>query len=162
MQINQAIANYLLEMKKLPVTRATIEFPSFGDCLTIECTSEDRHYPFQVDVNRKNKINQRKISFQLRNNKAIILRRLCLNNGPHENPPGPAPLPILKPYEGLYINENHLHIYVEGYNDKWAVPLSMLIDLEIDAQSTLVDIMERFFVHCNVQEVTIRPHLFTV
>jgi len=65
-----------------------------------------------------------------------ILLRLDVDGPPHQNPDGeemPSP---------------HLHVYREGYGDKWAVP----VPAEFTDTSDLVCTLRDFMKYCNVQE----------
>ncbi|NQU21722.1 MAG: hypothetical protein HQ567_10595 [Candidatus Nealsonbacteria bacterium] len=62
--------------------------------------------------------------------------RLDVDGPPHQNPDGeemPSP---------------HLHVYREGYGDKWAVP----VPAEFTDTSDLVCTLRDFMKYCNVQE----------
>ena len=50
-------------------------------------------------------------TFQTRARTAIVLARLDLGGPPHQNP------------DGEKLRRNHLHLYREGYDDKYAFPL---------------------------------------
>ena len=79
----------------------------------------------------RGRINLAKNTFQNRARRSVILARLDVAGPPHRNPDGqeiPAP---------------HLHIYKEGYGDKWAVPapLDRFADLS-NTEQTLRDFMQ--------------------
>jgi hypothetical protein len=71
----------------------------------------------------------------------IILLRLDLDGPPHRNP------------DGKEIPCPHLHVYREGYGDKWATPAptSWYADT-----SDLTSTLEEFMAHCNI---TTRPNI---
>jgi hypothetical protein len=72
-------------------------------------TSIDKRENFVLDVTRA-QIKLTKATYQNRARAVIILMRLDLDGPPHRNPDGEEiPCP-------------HLHIYREGYGDKWAIP----------------------------------------
>jgi len=52
-----------------------------------------------------------KITVQNRVRSAVILARLDVAGAPHTNP------------DGEHVNCPHLHVYREGFEDRWAVPL---------------------------------------
>lgn len=56
-------------------------------------------------------MNLKKYKLQNRARSVEILVRIDVNGSPHKNP------------DGLVIPCPHIHIYKEGYNDKWAYPL---------------------------------------
>ncbi len=76
-----------------------------------------------------------KATYQNRARSAIILMRLDLDGPPHRNPDGQeVPCP-------------HLHIYREGYGDKWAIPAPL--DRYANAND-LFSPCEAFMKHCNI------------
>jgi hypothetical protein len=52
-----------------------------------------------------------KVRYQTRAHQVIVLVRLCIDGAPHTNP------------DGTRLPGSHLHVYREGYDDKWAQPL---------------------------------------
>ena len=159
MDIDQAFINFLFEVRKKPISKATLEFPVHGTGICIDCHCEEGRYHFQTDINRRNRFNTKKASFQLRHNKTFVIRRLCLNNGIHENPPDIAPLDILRGYEGAEITTNHVHLFIPGYNDRWAIPLTRLPEINIEETDSLNIIFEKFLVYCNVESPSFKPTL---
>jgi hypothetical protein len=53
-----------------------------------------------------------KLKFQNRVRTVIVLARLDVDGSPHTNP------------DGQTIPGTHLHLFREGYDDKWAYPLN--------------------------------------
>jgi len=56
-----------------------------------------------------------KLKFQTRSRKVFILARLDIEGGPHTNP------------DGQRLGGTHLHLYREGFDDKWAAPLDPVL-----------------------------------
>lgn len=52
-----------------------------------------------------------KLKFQTRARNVVILARLDLNGAPHTNP------------DGQRLDQSHLHLFREGWEDRWAYPL---------------------------------------
>ena len=76
-----------------------------------------------------------KATYQERARQTIILMRLDLDGPPHRNPDDEEiPCP-------------HLHVYREGYADKWAVPAPP--DRYPDC-ANLFATLEAFVAHCNI------------
>ena len=77
----------------------------------------------------------------------MVLVRLDLGGPPHRNP------------DGEEIGTPHIHVYREGYGDKWAFPvLGNRFRALADAWTTLED----FFRYCNVtRPPLVRRELFT-
>ena len=110
LDILQADADALIAMKKIKVNDEVHEYPDLGGSLRIPLTSEDKREEFMVDITR-GKIEIAKGTLQNRARQVIILLRLDYDGALHRNPDGEEiPCP-------------HLHIYREGYGDKWAVPI---------------------------------------
>src|SRR5579862_5566409 len=107
--IDQAEADALIEMEKRFVVEEDWTFPAEGQQRGLELTSIDKRENFMLDVTRS-RIKLTKATYQNRVRSAIILMRLDLDGPPHRNP------------DGLEIPCPHLHIYKEGYGDKWAIP----------------------------------------
>lgn len=71
--------------------------------------SLDKREHFLLDLSR-GRIDLQKVKMQNRGRQVVVLVRLYLEGALHRNPDDtevPAP---------------HLHVYREGYGDKWAVP----------------------------------------
>lgn len=134
-EIIQAEADALIAMEK----RCADEqqqwlFPVPGDRIAIALTSMDKRENFMLDVTRA-QIKLTKATYQNRARQVLVLMRLDLDGPPHRNPDGAdVPCP-------------HLHIYREGYGDKWAIaaPLERYINT-LDLFLTF----EAFMAHCNV------------
>ena len=126
----------LIEVEKRFVDGATWTFPAAGQRLALELTSLDKRENFWLDVTRA-QIKLTKATYQNRVRQAIILMRLDLDGPPHTNPDGEeVPCP-------------HLHIYREGYGDKWAIPAPP------DRYADTLDLFstcEAFMRHCNIVE----------
>ena len=136
LEIAQAEADALIAMEKRCVDKVVWSFPSPGDRLSVPLTSVDKRENFMLDVTR-GQIKLTKASYQNRARQAIILMRLDVNGPPHRNPDG-AEIPC-----------PHLHIYREGFGDKWAIPPPVdHCTNTLDVFSTLV----AFMVHFNVAD----------
>jgi hypothetical protein len=107
--LTHAEADALIEMEKCSADEKVYLFPRPGERISIPLTSPDKRESFMLDVTRA-QIKLTKATYQDRARQAIILMRLDLDGPVHRNPDGKE---ILCP---------HLHVYREGYGDKWAVP----------------------------------------
>jgi hypothetical protein len=135
--IPQAEADALIAMEKRCVEEnITWLFPDPGGKLAIPLVSPDKRENFILDITRA-QIKLTKATYQNRARQAIILMRLDLDGPPHTNP------------DGQEIPCPHLHIYREGYGDKWAsqLPVARYPNVK-DLFSTL----EEFMRHCNVTQ----------
>jgi hypothetical protein len=110
--LNQNDADRLLNMlKQIISSDRTITFPEPGKYLTLEIQSDDETEKFIIDVNRKGSLKITKCTYQTRYKKTIPLLRVDIDGQPHTNP------------DGTEIPCPHIHIYREGFDDKWAFPL---------------------------------------
>jgi len=147
--IPQAEADVLIAMEEHRVDDTIWLFPSPGDRLTVDLVSSDKREAFALDITRS-RLKLMKVTYQNRARQAIILMRLDLDGPPHPNPEG---LPAGPDYAwlpglaGKTMPCPHLHIYVEGYGDKWAIPAP------VDRYSNVQDLFltfETFRRHCNI------------
>ena len=106
--ILQSQADSLLAMSKVKVDDSRWQFPDPGSSLIIPLVSIDQRESFTLDI-RRGRINLTKGTFQNRYRQVVILARLDFGGPPHRNP------------DGTEIGSNHLHIYREGFGDKWAI-----------------------------------------
>ena len=108
--LTQAEADALIAMEKHRTTEDWSDFPMGGQSLVLPLQSADKREQFILDLSR-GRIDLLKVKMQNRGRQVVVLVRLDLGGAPHRNPDDeevPAP---------------HLHIYREGYGDKWAVPI---------------------------------------
>jgi hypothetical protein len=134
LDITQAEADALIAMEKHRVDTEDCFFPEGGGRLSIALTSADKRENFFLDVARAN-IKLTKATYQNRARQAIILMRLDLDGPPHRNP------------DDQEIPCPHLHIYREGYGDKWAVPAP--VERYTNVQD-LFSTFTAFMQHCNI------------
>lgn len=147
--LTQSEADALFVMPKKPKSSGSYTFPFAGSKLVIELVSLDGRESFFFDMN-KACIKVTKCTYQKRARQVEILRRLDIDGPPHPNPlVAIVPLDFLMPYNGIEIPCPHLHIYVEGFAHRWAIPAP---DELVNLNSTLYNVMEDFMRYCNVQE----------
>ena len=132
--LSQADADALLQMEKIPANNDRVAFPDLGGRVEVPLFSLDHRESFSLDINRK-RISL-KTGYQTRARQSVVLARLDFA-APHRNP------------DGTEIGVPHLHLYREGYGDKWAfsVPDGMLT-APSDAWQVLFD----FMTYCRVVE----------
>jgi len=142
----QKEADMLLEMPKIKVDEIIYDYPPLGGNIPVPLTSKDKRENFILDISRSY-INIKRGKYQNRSRTIIILARLDFGGAGHMNP------------DGQYILSPHLHLYREGYGDKWAYPIPQDIFSDISNLSqTLYDFMS--FCHI-VDPPNIRIGLFT-
>jgi len=148
--ITQQDADFFFGMEKFPEYDQEYQFPHSGEKLVISFISADKREKFLFDLYRGS-IKITKVVYQNRVRKAYILRRLDFDGAPHPNPEvETVPLPILEPYNGKEIPSPHLHLYVEDFGERWAVPAELLLPLD---GKDIYEIMEDFFRYCNVKQL---------
>jgi len=134
--LTQAEAEALIAMEKHRLDDARWDYPGLGGSISIPLFSIDKREDFLLDISR-GKIDLLKGKYQNRSRQVVVLVRLDFGGQPHRNPDGEE---ILSP---------HLHIYREGYGDKWAVPVPA--DTFPD-MNDLWRILEDFMRYCNITE----------
>jgi len=106
--LTQADADALLAMEKHRVDDTAYDYPGLGGAIRIPLQSPDKRESFILDVTRS-QVNLAKGTYQNRARSVIVLARLDFGGAPHRSPDDQdIPCP-------------HLHLYREGYGDKWAV-----------------------------------------
>lgn len=144
--LTQIEADALIALEKRRLGEQEWRYPDFGGAITIPLVSTDRREPFLLDL-RRSRIDLAKGTYQNRGRQIVVLVRLDFGASPHRNP------------DGEEIGSPHLHVYREGFGDKWAYPPPMdrFADLA-DSWRTLEDFVQ----FCNVVEPpVIRRGLFT-
>ncbi len=144
--LTQPEADTLISMEKHRASEEHADFPMGGESVVLPLQSIDRREQFLLDLSRGH-VDLLKVKMQNRGRQVVVLVRLDLGGAPHRNPDGEEiPVP-------------HLHVYREGFGDKWAVPVPPNRFRAIaDVWTTLEDFM-RF---CNItQPPQIQRGLFT-
>ncbi|HEY6341289.1 MAG TPA: hypothetical protein VIY49_07340 [Bryobacteraceae bacterium] len=134
--LSQQEADKLMAMEKKGVDQRRWTFPGPAARIVVPLTSLDKRENFALDVTRY-QIKLTKATFQNRARVAIILYRLDIDGAPHTNP------------DGQQIPCPHLHVYREGFGDKWAFPAPS--DKFPDC-SNLFSTLYAFMQHCNITQ----------
>lgn len=138
--LTQEEANVLIAMEKHRANEDRSDFPMRGQSLTLPLQSADRREQFLLDLSRA-RIDLQKVKMQNRGRQVVVLVRLDLGGAPHRNP------------DGEEISVPHLHLYREGFGDKWAMPLPL------DQFRNAADVrmtFEDFLLFCNITQP---PHV---
>jgi hypothetical protein len=144
--LTQADADALLAMEKQRVENTPYEYPGLGGAVRVPLQSPDKRESFFLDITRS-QIKLTKGTYQNRARGVVILARLDFDGPPHRNP------------DDEEVPSPHLHLYREGYGDRWAIPLSPeQFSNPSDPWTLLVDFMQ--FVNVTVLP-DIRRGLFT-
>ena len=134
--LTQAEADVLIAMPKVKINNQVWDYPSFGGSISIPLTSTDKKENFILDVSR-GQIDLLKGKYQNRGRQVVVLIRLDFGGAPHRNP------------DGTEIACPHLHLYREGFGDKWA------IEVPRDRFQSLADLwqtLQDFMSYCNIIE----------
>lgn len=144
--LNQAEADALIAMEKRRANKNQWNYPGFGEQVTVPLISTDGREEFLLDLHRA-RINLTKGTYQNRSRQVVVLVRLDFGGAPHRNP------------DGEEIGSPHLHLYREGFGDKWAfpVPSDRFSDMGNSWQ-----MLQDFMQFCNIVEPPIiQRGLFT-
>jgi len=140
LNLTQAEADALIAMEKHRVSDDRYSFPMAGDSLVLPLQSPDKREQFLLDISR-GRIDLLRGKYQHRARQVIVLVRLDFGGRPRRNPDDQElPCP-------------HLHVYREGYGDKWAMPVP--VD-QFGRISDLHGTLEDFMRFCNI---TRPPHI---
>jgi len=132
--LSQNDAEILLRMEKVPASPDAFRFPDLGGRIEVPLMSPDERERFSLDINRKRIALT--TGYQARGRQVVVLARLDFA-APHRNP------------DGTEVGVPHLHLYREGYGDKWAVEIPEgLLSKPEDAWQVLHDFMK----YCGVVE----------
>jgi hypothetical protein len=134
--LTQAEADELITMEKLRVDDTRWDYPGLGGLISVPLVSRDKRENFLLDVGR-GRIDLLKGTYQNRSRQVIVLVRLDFTGQPHRNP------------DEEEIPSPHLHVYREGYGDKWAVPVPSERFPDI---SDLWRLLQDFMRFCNITE----------
>ena len=147
-QLSEEEAQTLIKLEKILLNPTAINIPPKLGKEKYELTDTKNIQEFIINSNRSRK-NARKISLILLYNNNIILLRLDTGHGIHINPDNSEILGGIP----------HIHIYHEGFDDKWAYPLPSCFTNINNIAETLVE----FFSYSNVintNEIYVQGGLF--
>lgn len=144
--LNQAEADALIAMEKRRVNKNQWSYPGFGEQVTVPVVSTDGREEFLLDLHRA-RINLTKGTYQNRSRQVVVLVRLDFGGAPHRNP------------DGEEIGSPHLHLYREGFGDKWAFPVP---SDRFSDMGNFWQMLQDFMRFCNIVEPPIiQRGLFT-
>ncbi|MDQ1610392.1 MAG: hypothetical protein QOG00_323 [Pyrinomonadaceae bacterium] len=145
LELTQEEADAFIAMHKVRTTRQIWHFPNPGDTRHIPLVSVDHKHSFILDIQR-GRIYLKKATFQNRVNQVVPLVRVDVGGRPHRNP------------DDVEVPSPHIHLYREGFGDKWAFPLPPEIFTD---PSDLGLTLEQFMWYCNIVDPPeIQPALF--
>jgi hypothetical protein len=134
--LTQAEADTLIAMEKHRFDDTRWDYPGLGGSISVSLVSPDKRENFLLDVSR-GRIDLLKGTYQNRSRQVVLLVRLDFGGQPHRNP------------DDQEIQSPHLHVYREGYGDKWAIPVPPERFPDI---SDLWQLLQDFMRFCNITE----------
>lgn len=134
--LTQIEADALIAMEKCRIDSQTWYYPSLGGQICIPLVSSSKRESFILDISKSGRI-VLKGKYQNRARQSIILVRYDFGGSPHRNP------------DGSEIDCPHLHVYREGYGDRWAfsIPVPDFCDITNPWQ-----VLQDFMKFCNITE----------
>lgn len=138
--LTQSEADVLIAMEKHRANEEHNGFPMGGQSLILPLCSPDKREQFLLDLSR-GRIDLLKVKMQTRGRQVVVLVRLDLGGAPHRNP------------DDEEISSPHLHVYREGFGDKWAIPIPAN---RFRDTTDLWVTLEDFLRFCNVTQ---SPHI---
>ena len=160
--ITQEQANYLLSLPKYIIEGEEIlEFKDYSPKFPIAdriyiISKDDDAYSFFVEIQQSRK-NQLKLTLHFQEDDTNIGLLRVDYNGRHKNPElESTDLPgMFKPYIGKWIDESHIHYFVEGYNPLvWAIPLYLdeaFSSKSFNGVNDFADVLKSFCNRINVE-----------
>ena len=127
--LTQEEAERLMDMTKIIEKPQNVKFPFQGEHYDIKVLSADGKEAFLLDVNR-GRIKISKCTYQNRYRKDIVLLRLDIDGSTHTNP------------DGGEMGGSHLHIYREGFGDRWAFPLPNDFSANMDLITKFLEFLD--------------------
>ncbi|WP_129678199.1 hypothetical protein [Candidatus Chloroploca sp. Khr17] len=138
--LSQVEADELMAMEKHRADENCYYYPGPRTSLVVPLISADKREAFLLDANRRS-ININRYTYMNRVRTVVILARLDVEGPPHRNP------------DGIELPTPHLHLYREGFNDKWAY------SIPTDKFSNVTNpwlTLEEFMRFCNI---TLPPYI---
>ena len=133
--LNQEEADALFKMEKIKKDNTEYVLPLLGGKTLIPLVSKNKKEEFLLDINR-GRIVLSKNTFQNRARKIFPLCRIDINGPIHVNP------------DQQEVPTPHMHIYKEGYGDKWAYPLPV----EFNDLKNPIEFLDKFMDYCSIVE----------
>jgi len=132
--LSQNDADALIALEKEAVDNTQWYLPSGGEFTDIPLVSVDQREKFRLGI-RRGSVELAKFTFTNLAQETIVLARLDLNGPGHTNP------------NGEKLSCPHLHVYREGYGDKWAhVPPADILN----SLGNVYDTLDSFMRFCHV------------
>jgi len=131
--LSQQLADDLLAEAKEFVTRDVIELhPGADYARPLKGLSSHEEFLLDIAVGKRGRL---KVKYQTRGRRVVVLARLDVNGPTHRNP------------DGTLVGRDHIHVYKEGFADKWAYPLVDYADVN---HSDSPAVLEWFMRYCRI------------
>lgn len=130
--LSQSEAMTLIDIRKFKADENQWQYPDSGS-ICVPLASELPHENFLLDI-RQGRVILAQGTHQNRVRQSIVLIRLDFGGPPHPNP------------DGEVIACPHIHVYREGFADKWAAPLPPNFSDQCSREALLRD----FMTHCHI------------
>jgi len=135
--LSQTEAERLIYVEKKAETSEVVKLPGFGGKVAVPLVSVDERDAFTLDISR-GRIELKKGTNQIRTRHVFVLVRLDYYGPPHRNP------------DDEEISSPHIHLYKEGWGDKWAYPLPEGVFSKLDDHWIT---LQEFLTYCSVVKV---------
>lgn len=132
--LTQSEADALLAIQKQFVNTKVLNLGQVALDETHDLISLDGREKFLLDIWRGG-INLKKYRYNNRARVIYILARVDIGGPPHRNP------------DGEIVQAPHIHIYREGYGDKWAYPISKY---SFSTPIDMITVLRDFAKLCNI------------
>lgn len=134
--LGQAEADALIAMGKTFLKRKTICLPP-GIDESRELVGDDKTELFLLDLWRGT-LRLSKYRYQTRGRRIVVLVRVDIDGAPHTNP------------DGGNVGPSHIHVYREGFEDRWAHPLN---PAQFSDSTDIVQTFHDFAAFCSIRDV---------
>lgn len=141
--LTQTEADTLIAMQKRFLQFGSISIPpGIDESHELVAVQQDERFLFDI---WRGTLRLSKLKFQTRGRQIIVLVRLDIDGSPHTNP------------DGTTLGRTHLHLYREGYEDKWAYPVN---PQEFQDLADIEQAFTDFCAYCNIAPIpSIQEHL---
>jgi len=138
--ISQSEADALIAMEKVCTDSKDYSISGVGDKVNIELESTDGQEKFRLTIIR-GRINVEQVNMNNLARQSLPLVRIDLNGPDHKNP------------DGEIIACPHIHIYREGFGDKWAVLLTdQRFEFVFSDVSNTWQTLQDMYIFCNISK----------
>jgi hypothetical protein len=141
-------ANRLMDLGKIRQDDNYYAFPGRGQQLRIPIVSIDYQEHFELDMYR-GRIVALKCSYH-EQYQGTPLVRLDMNPSRHTNPFHLFPPAGFEDYNGVTLTNSHVHLYREGFGDRYAIPAERLGFKPVLTKDDLIENLSIFFDYCNI------------